>query len=30
MKRYQEVMVSLSESFMKKGVQHPLAEDWRW
>jgi len=30
MGRYPEVMVALSESFMKKGVQHPLAEDWRW
>jgi len=27
MGRYQEVMVALSESFMKKGVQRPLADD---
>jgi len=25
-----EVMVALSESFMKKCVQRSLAEDWRW
>jgi len=30
MELYQEVMVILSESVMKKGVHRPMAEDWQW